>query len=235
MELNPALQTPWLPDIGVRFVPENEKRDALAFQHNLIDLKRWADDFSASLALYDLSARQPRAELGQTDLGMLWCLIAARNGGLALRNFAQCLSAARGVAGKVTFWAGKIDLQALKAVNVEFHKRFPDIDKLRHAVAHPEFYGNPKKDMTGAYAELPGLVTAGGVQMQDVLVYRTYAATINGMTVSYQLSIGNALFVVELTRRAFAAVGQIVQQAANNRGQVKRSGERDASEVAPED
>ncbi len=214
MDLNPVLKAPMLPDIGIRFIPEGEKRDAEAFYHNMHELQKWSDDFACSLALYDFCNAQPPGEMGPTTLNIRWRFMAARNGGLALRNFSQCLAAARGVVGKVTFWTGKIDLKALKTIDGEFRERFPDIDKLRHAVAHPEFYADPQVDMTGAPAEMPGLSFGGNMQVQDALAFRTYATTINGTTASYQLTAENARLVVDLTRRAYALVEQIVREAA---------------------
>lgn len=143
--------------------------------------------------------------------------MAARNGGLALRNFCRCLAAARGVVGKVSFWAGKIDLKALKSIEAEFRDRFPDIDKLRHAVAHPEFYANPSVDMTGAPKDMPGLSFGADVTVQDALgLGGTYATTINGMTVHYQLTIESAQLILDLTCRAYAAVNQLAEGAAGN-------------------
>jgi|GEM_PF-4869270 len=163
-------------------------------------------------------------------------MIGARNGGLALRNFCQCLAAARGVVGKVACWKGKIDLKELKAIENEFRNRFPDIDKLRHAVAHPEFYANPSINMKGAPASMPGLAFEGSFQVQDALgLGGTYATTINGMTVHYQLTADNARLVLELTRRAYSAVDQLVREAADDANKVEGSVESDRSHVAPED
>jgi hypothetical protein len=236
MDLHPDLKAPWVPDIGVRFVPEAEKRDAEAFYHNLYELQKWSDDFACSLALYDTCEGMPPGERGPTLLAMRWRFMAARNGGLALRNFSQCLAAARGVVGKVKFWNDKINLMELKAIEGDFRERFPDIDKLRHAVAHPELYANPSIDMSGGSGgSLPGLSIGEGVVVQDSLAFRTYATTINGMMVGYQLTIENAGLVVDLTRRAYAAVEQLVCEAANSADQIEPPIEGDLSEVGPKD
>lgn len=216
LDLDPNLKAAYLPDIGVRFVPEGQKNDAAKFYHNLDELQKWSNDFACSLALYDMCEAQPFGEQGPTFLNMRWRFMAARNGGLALRNFSQCLSAARGVVGKVSFWRGKIDVQALKVIEAEFRSRFPEIDKLRHAIAHPEFYGNPLIDMSGSPADMPGLSVGGNITVQDALAFRTYATTINGLTVSYQLSIENARLVLDFTQRAYTAVEQLARDAANS-------------------
>lgn len=235
MDLHPDLKAPWVPDIGVRFVPKAEKQAAEAFYHNLYELQKWSDDFASSLALYDFARSQPHGDFGPTNLMRRWSMMAARNGGLALRNFCQCLAAARGVVGKVPFWEGKIDLKALKSIEAEFRDRFPDIDKLRHAVAHPEFYANPSIDMTGAPKDMPGISFGANITVQDALgLGGTYATTINGMTVHYQLTIESAQLILDLARRAYAAVNQLTQEAAGNSDTSECPYEGDDGEVTSE-
>lgn len=40
MDLHLDLKAPWVPDIGVRFVPKAEKQAAEAFYHNLYELQK---------------------------------------------------------------------------------------------------------------------------------------------------------------------------------------------------
>lgn len=236
LELHPDLKAPWVPDIGVRLVPEEQRQDANAFYNNLYDLQKWANDFASSLALYNFAQSQPNGDFGPTFLMRRWQMLAARNGALALRNFCQNLAAARGIVGKVSFWKGRIDLKALKGIERDFRSQFPDIDKLRHAVAHPEFYADPSINMKGKPAEIPGFSFMGYMKVRDALGFGgTYATTINGMTVHYQLSRENALFVRNLTLRSYAAVSQLVADASSDAEKVEHSVEGNNGEVTSKD
>jgi hypothetical protein len=139
--------------------------------------------------------------------GLLW---GARYGAMALRNFREALGTVRGLIGQCPTFLPDVDTKALRAVEKDFDDTFPRIEKLRHSVAHPEFYSDPDKKMTAD----GGVTVAGvgfGVEYGDMtrvagdLVFGTYVATINGIAVKYAVSADTVRLVSAFAARAFEA------------------------------
>ena len=84
MELPPELKPPLLPELSLEHIAEHERDCGHAFFENMRMLQRWSFDFSSSASLFDFAVKPPT-----TDVRVQWCFIAARNGGLALRNYAR--------------------------------------------------------------------------------------------------------------------------------------------------
>lgn len=175
---------------------------------NISKMAKWTDDFTASVALLDHAYA-----LKDNWISNRWSFIAARNGGLALRNFSEHLAAARGLVGKIPAWLPVLDVTALKEVATDFAERFPRIEKLRHAVAHPEFYANPSKDMKGGGSTADGKIAiAETISVQDALIHRTYATSINGISVSYDLTVENSAFLLGSLNKSYLAVQRVFRQ-----------------------
>lgn len=101
-----------------------------------------AKGFAAAVALFQFS----RSNLSNGDIFADWIGLAGESGALGIRNFGQHLAKVRRIAGSISTWRGKVDLAALGSSVNEFSKGFPGADRIRNAIAHPEFYPNPNKD-----------------------------------------------------------------------------------------
>lgn len=165
MELKPELVPPLLPAIPVEDLPVADRENGLAFFRNLVMLHYWSFDFSAAVALFELA--QSSRSASRFNPADRWPFLAARGGALALRNHMEMFAAGRALIGKISGWRDRINGKELRAIDRCLAERFPKIDKLRHAVAHPEFYADPTIDMTGPAVAEDGIYIAGGGSMQD--------------------------------------------------------------------
>lgn len=199
-------------------LPEDERELGLAFQENLNDLRRASSDLSYALALFQFSDTQILEShkierfLSPNAVWHPWKFIAVKFGGLSIRNWGQALGAIQGLVGRVPTWAQQIDSTKFRELRREFDERFPNIDKLRHSIAHPEAYSNPQKNTsTSGTISIPGahFENVGSIQVQANLHNSTYTSTFEGTIVQYDLSSENAKRVVDMTSKAFRAVEQI--------------------------
>jgi hypothetical protein len=191
MELPPELKSPLLPELSLEHIAEHERDRGHAFFDQMRMLQRWSFDFSSSAGLFDFAVKPPT-----TDMKGQWCFIAARNGGLALRNYARSLEEARELLPQVACWEGKYDSQELEDVHRQFRHHFPGVEKLLHRHGsvgeHSDVHDHP--------------AAASRTKTQDCLFGHTYMSTIEGQTVSYDLTFQNAQFLSELTRSAYSSL-----------------------------
>jgi len=191
MDLPPELKSPLLPDLSLEQIPEHERDCGNAFFEHMRMLQRWSFDFSSSAGLFDFATKPPA-----TDMKGQWGFIAARNGGLALRNYARSLEAARELLPSVSCWQDAFDSQELDDVHRQFRNRFPGVEKLLH-----------RHGSVGSHAEAANHSEAASrTRKQDCLFGHTYMSTIDGQTVSYDLTFQNAQFLSDLTRSAYASM-----------------------------
>lgn len=195
MELPPELKSPLLPQLDVEQIPEHERDCGHAFFEHMRMLQRWSFDFSSSAGLFDFATKPPT-----TDMKSQWCFIAARNGGLALRNYARSLEAARELLPSVSCWETAYDRKELDDVHRQFRNHFPGVEKLLH-----------RHGSVGAHGESANHSEAASrTKKQDCLFGHTYMSTIDGQTVSYDLTFQNAQFLSDLTKSAYSGLGPIL-------------------------
>lgn len=191
MELPPELKSPLLPELSLEHVAEHERDCGHAFFEQMRMLQRWSFDFSSSAGLFDFAVKPPT-----TDMKGQWCFIAARNGGLALRNYAQSLEVARELLPQVACWGEKYDGRELDDVHRQFRSRFPGVEKLLH-----------RHGAVGAHHEAEDYhAAASRTKTQDCLFGHTYMSTIEGQTVTYDLTFQNAQFLSDLTKSAYSSL-----------------------------
>jgi hypothetical protein len=205
MDFAEEYKTPDVPPMPRVQLSDELGSVAASFGNNLSRLRSATKTFVASVSLLYFCKGQPR----NTPLLTEWSFIAARSGGMALRNWIQLLDAARSLAGRIPAWMPHIDVRAMKKASNTFDKQFPNIDKLRHAIAHPEFYANPEKDMVSKEPlEIRGASIGGGGRMSDMLINYTFVSSIEGIAAKYDATTENALFLIDLTKRVFSAIKQ---------------------------
>jgi hypothetical protein len=190
MELPPELKPPLLPEPQLEHVADHERDCGHAFFEQMRMLQRWSFDFSSSAGLFDFAVKPPT-----TDMRSQWCFIAARNGGLALRNYARSLGTARDLLPQITCWGERYDGQELDDVHRKFRSRFPGVEKLLH-----------RHGTVGPHDQAIDERAALRTRTQDCLFGHTYMSTVDGHTVSYDLTFQNAQFLSDLTRSAYSTL-----------------------------
>ena len=143
---------------------------------------------------FDFAVKPPT-----TDVRGQWCFIAARNGGLALRNYARSLETARELLPQVACWEEKFDSRDLDDFHRQFRNRFPGVEKLLHR--HGSVCPHHEIDNHEAVASL--------TKKHDCLFGHTYMSTVEGQTVSFDLTFQNAQFLTDLTKSAYSSLEPI--------------------------
>lgn len=167
---------------------------------NLRSMEGQCQNVVADVALFEFCNREPEAHLRE------WPFLAGRDGAMSLRNFKEAIATVRGLLGRCPSICGDVDATMLREAERRFDLHFPRVEKLRHSVAHPEHYSNPKIKMsTDEAISKPGAQLPPGVIIQGALIGRTFVCTINGLTVEWEISDASALVLIDITRTAFAA------------------------------
>ncbi len=136
--------------------------------------------------------------------------MGARAGALGLRNFGQALAKLRKLPGMVKSWQGMSDFGELREIEADFQRQFPTADKLRHSIAHPEFYADPAKLMSAAAPiEQYGVHLGPGSIIQGSIFNNTFIATFEGETLQYSLSADTSLAMRRYTDRIYDVFGPL--------------------------
>lgn len=230
MILNSEFKPPEAPYVSEAGLPEKEMGIASSLMGNITDMEKHAHTFSSSLALLDFcemndahyrqeedKLRKEMMEAGkfprmERSLWSDWVFVAARSGALAARNFGQSLAAVEELVGAVRTWAPKVDLPAIKEAGKQFRAEFPGVDKVRHSIAHPEYYPNPKKKMgVSGRVDHPAFQGefGGTVVIRESLFNRQLVATFAGEVVTCDITAEKAKVIRECCSLCFDAFGQL--------------------------
>jgi hypothetical protein len=169
---------------------------------HLSSLASFSDEMTAAVALFDFSTAHEQI------CHRHWPMLAAKSGAMNLRNFRHALVKVLSIAGSIPALRPLLDTASLKEALNHFDSQFSRVELLRHAVAHPENYSNPRKDVRNREPiNLRGKMIMGpGNKVKDALVGRTYASTIDEKFLTYELDAETALTLVSVTKRVYTAV-----------------------------
>lgn len=200
MDLQPQFWPPYPPYLHISSLPESEQKVGESIADHLRIMESQSKNLSAAIALFEYSKQDPSSKLFRC-----WTFIAARQGVLALRNYIYSMEAVRGLIGQVPGWLSIVDTRIMKESYLQFDERFPRIVNFRHAIAHPEYYADPSKDMTNHedYSEMISMPAGGTIQ--ESLENSTFVSTIDGGAVRYDVTFETSGFVSNLTRQFFNA------------------------------
>jgi hypothetical protein len=181
---------------------------------NRINLDRFLKDFQTSVELFALlepgggppsdgvPGRVPGGEFHNYQI------IAARDGALNIYHFGCCLAAIKKQVPASPVHAGKVDAIKLRAARRQFRADFPNIDSVRHGIAHAaELYKSPA-DMKRNRLRMSGFLLSPteSVFFPSRLAERTYSVGIDGTMFSVQLdqsSVAKLQHIRDLNDEAF--------------------------------
>lgn len=219
MNLKPEFCVPNAPHFWANTADQEEAKLIRSMSDNLQAMQNQCANLVADVALFDFCLQNPQAHLKE------WQFLAGRDGAMALRNFKEALAAVRGLIGRCPSVSRSIDAPSLKMAEQAFGAKFPRVEKLRHAAAHPEHYANPDIQMATYEPILKSGANLGaGVTVQGSLFDRTFLSTINGLTVEWEVSGASALALIQITKDAFSAFDDL-----NPLKQLKTDGQPDPS------
>ena len=178
MHLNPQFVAPFPPHFWSKASTPEETALIRSLTDNLSGLRSYCENLVCDVALMGFCDGNPENHLRE------WRFLAGRDGAMALRNFKEALLSIRGLVGRCPSISDLVDTKLLREAEARFNSKFPRAEKLRHSVAHPEFYSNPNIKMsTDEPIEKPRAQLGAGVTVQGSILGRTFIATINGLTV----------------------------------------------------
>lgn len=228
MFLNKNIIPPRFGFIGTEGLAGRDLVIASSVEANLTELHDSSMHLSAAVCLFDLCEAQGSivgAEIkkmmqeGQSlpdmqgNLWSQWKFTAGREGGLALRNYGKALESLQRLPGTIKEWKSKVDFLAIKKTRKRFDGLFPEVDKLRHAIAHPEFYADEDKVM-GATGDIiiphsgnvVGHSSGGGIAtIRNTFFNKHFTSTFEGVVVGYDLTGENAQELMAITKEIYSA------------------------------
>lgn len=228
MRLHPSAIPGYAPMLRIGDLPDSLRELANSCSLNMQQMRIHCREYAASVALKQYADASLNAEWdsynankGPSDFSFRphdtlwpdWSLLGARSAGLALRNYVTALEPMRQNLGRIAMWRDKINFHDLKRVKKDFDTRFPGIDRIRHAIAHPEFFANPDKGMaTASNLNVPGVeMTAihngGKGSISNAMVGNHFGTSFEGEMYSVDISTEAAQFLVANLQLAFAALG----------------------------
>ena len=208
MQLNPELLPPRCPGINLSKISEEHKDVGRAIRNYLSTLETEATNFVSAVALFEHCI-----DSGSQDLYGRWTFIAGREGALTIRNFGKAMKELRSTWGRIPEWRSMIDGEStINAAWNSFELEFPFADRMRHVVAHPELYDNPKKKMGVDGENIVSSIHIGpnatNVSIRNCFQGSLFQATFEGAFVEYDLSISTVNTINRLTTQAFSAFGE---------------------------
>lgn len=202
MQLKPEYQLPHAPSITA---------DALGVEHvallatvgsHLYNLHKSGERVVSAVALFDFCRASPQGTLPE------WRHLAARSGAMSLRDYGEALSEIRKLLGRANSLE-LVDTEALKRAERTFRQHFPRAEKLRHSVAHPEHYANPNINMSSDTAINMQSLQASATTTIQGIIGDTYIATINGLTVKWEITAASAAAIIDVTRIVYEALSKL--------------------------
>lgn len=213
MEIKPEFLTPrfTVPLPYLALTPDEEKLAQNLY--SIVDSLEWeANQFASCLLMFELCEAQPlptSMKPGQYWNMMpifSWRYIACRYGALCLRNYGKALEAIKNLLPSFPTLKPYVDAIEIRNIKKEFKRQFPNVDRLRHSVVHPELYSDPEKqsEVTGPPTSFPQM-TYGALRQPGMFHGRTYFATFEGRAVTYDLTAISVATLVRLSKQVHAA------------------------------
>ena len=186
------------PNLSVGRLPEEEIDASWLLKVSISDLASHHDNLYAALLLFNFCVAN-RGNISDTNpsLGeytIKWQMMGARDGALSIYHFGTTMGVIKAALHKCPTIASWVDSDKLRTETKRFESFFPNIELMRHAIAHQaELMKNVDSfsahAFTGPY-ETPEikLSNAESVMVSNNLFDRKFVTTIRGQIISYELS-----------------------------------------------
>ena len=170
---------------------------------SLAGMGTYLQSFRAAVALFDFAAPIATPLESPTgfpphDVVIRWPYIAARDGAMNIYHFRVAMEAAKASAHQLQLVRDAINWTKVRAATKRFQTQFPDFEKIRHAVAHAADLGKTLKEQRRNRIKGPRtgplvrLSAGASVTIANSLINQTFATTIGGQLVSYDVTTETA-------------------------------------------
>jgi hypothetical protein len=203
------------PRLSAYPIPQDEARGAHHIERLLSDFTSYERRFEAAIALlqhsYRLSAQKNdtttdlEARIRRDIIILEWSSIAADGGAMALYHISKLLEAIAELLGNrpkgvCPSLRSMIDYQEFKRLRKAFGTEFPNVDLIRHSVAHAaEIMSSPAKHDQNAF---DGSVSGPGFKIGD-----SRGIVLNGIFGDHVVrTIGKKVLTYELNAKSLAII-----------------------------
>lgn len=200
-------ERPYADNIPIRAIDQEYQETARSAASYVKDMGNELGVILDSISLFQFSMANRFSE--QRPILIPWTTIAGRSAALALRNYAVSLSNVKSLLGAVPQWRGRFDGKSLKDAETKMYKMWPSLHKMRHSVAHPEFYSNPDKDTSSDKDFLSGslaITDSKIINIPGTISGESYISTFEGEYLQLDLTDQTALFLIDLSNQCFEAL-----------------------------
>lgn len=188
--------------VDISRIPQSEREATWINISSVNNLIGYVEDFGAVCRLYEFCKSSRYTDRENSDY-LKWSLVAGRDGAMSMYHFWMILSGTnfRDCPTLRNF----IDFCKLKDARKKFKQAFPDIEKVRHAVAHrAEIRQTLKKTTKNSFSgsiSMPGINinNVKNFSISDSFIDNKFHCTINGKIITYELSINTLNKLTEIT------------------------------------
>jgi hypothetical protein len=206
VERHPDLVTPDVPWFLTKEYGEKEFALLRSVEGYLRLLKSGAEDLISAICLFESCQRQAK----EGELFLAWMSVAARDGALSINNMAMGLHYTRKLVGAIEPIRAEIDFGKLAEAEKFFREKFPNAERIRHVVAHQEFYSNPDVNTELDEPFNNGVISAVATNtISRVIIDDTYLSSWQGEPVQYSLNRETALDAVTTCELFFDGFAKI--------------------------
>lgn len=213
-----------LPDFPPRIfpnrLPEPERNTAHLINSALLSLQGYVDDFRSAVRLYDFCRVQEATKqlTGASNLPKQflkelprWPFLAGRDGAMTIYHFSIALEGLQTNIAKCPTLTPYVERPLLKSANKLLRKYFPDLEQIRHSVAHTaDKMKTPEKhaehSFSGSYSGL-GIAIKKSTQVTIINSFqdRLFTNTWEGKVLSYELSQDTWKKLIAIKKEVWAA------------------------------
>ena len=214
-------------------IKEDSQPLARSIVNNLNAVRTHYLEYIEALALRELCARQSTKEYEEwkirsssetfresppnvDGLWSKWEPLAVRAACMALRDYLFALEPLQRGFRNIEEWRERVDGKMLRDARRRFDEFFPNIERARHSVAHPEGYNQPNHGhAVKGTIELPDgsvLIKNASAATLKVMTGSHYMVTYKGQVISVNMSPEASRFLKENVFQIYKAFEPIVYQ-----------------------
>ena len=186
----PYQMTP--PCLNIRVVPETEREAFLALVVSVNGLASYIRMFRSAVELFEYAEVLQEPGISKHQCGN-WQLVAARDGAMSMFHFQRILEQSGISLKNCPTVRALLDHEKLRSARRRFNAVFPDVARVRHAVAHSAEMGetaaNFQRNSFSGSADLQAVLIeeAKHIRINNCLMGRRFTTTHDGEIIEYEL------------------------------------------------
>lgn len=201
--------------VDISRIPQSEREATWINISSVNNLIGYVEDFGSALSLYEFCKTLSSINTVNADYRK-WRLIAGRDGVMSMYHFWMILSGTN--FRDCPTLSNFVDFCKLRDARKKFKQAFPDIEKVRHAVAHrAEIRQTLKKTTKNSFSgsiSMPGINinNVKNFSISDTFIENKLHWTINGEIIKYEFSINTLNKLTEITCDYYVGFQDVIKK-----------------------